>query len=168
MVEPAAMFRVRAGIIVLALKSGITFMRTRPDARPRFSTAASTRAARRSLSCRLPRNPACSSPIHVSSTSISPRKGSRVYSPLRDGACAASSTRSPSGTDRVAAAGAGRKLPACRWSSNTPPRTNWSNGSWSDEGWSRMSTKHVAGTWRIVGDVGSPIHTPERAHIEDK
>src|SRR5688572_22512203 len=31
-----------------------------------------------SLSCRLPRRPACSPPIHVSSTSTSPRDGSRV------------------------------------------------------------------------------------------
>jgi hypothetical protein len=31
-----------------------------------------------------------------------------------------------------------------------------------------MSMKPGAGTWRIDGGVGSPIHTPERAHIEDK
>src|ERR1035437_4608893 len=54
MVEPGATFRVSTGMIVLALKSGITFMRTRPEAGPRFSTATRTRAARRFLSCRLP------------------------------------------------------------------------------------------------------------------
>src|SRR5215472_4611934 len=37
-----------------------------------------TRAALRFLSCRLPRSPACSPPTHVSSTSTSPRNGSRV------------------------------------------------------------------------------------------
>src|SRR5215469_18792795 len=62
MVEPGAMFLVRNGIIVAALKSGITLIRTRPEAWPRFSTATRTRAARRSLSCRLPRSPACSPP----------------------------------------------------------------------------------------------------------
>ena len=35
---------------VVALKSGITAIRTRPDALPRFSTAAKTRAVRRPLS----------------------------------------------------------------------------------------------------------------------
>ena len=65
-------------MIVAALKSGITLMRTRPEAWPRFSTATRTRAARRSLSCRLPRSPACSPPTHVSSTSTSPRRGSRA------------------------------------------------------------------------------------------
>jgi hypothetical protein len=78
MVEPEATFRVRTGIIVAALKSGITLMRARPEAFPRFSTATKTRAARRFLSCRLPRRPACSPPTHVSSTSTSPRNGSRV------------------------------------------------------------------------------------------
>src|SRR5216683_2865546 len=72
------MFSVRNGIIVAALKSGITLMRARPEALPRFSTATRTRAARRFLSCRLPRRPACSPPTHVSSTSTSPRNGSRV------------------------------------------------------------------------------------------
>src|SRR6516162_6063542 len=65
MVEPGAMFLVRNGIIVAALKSGITLMRARPEALPRFSTATRTRAARRFLSCRLPRRPACSPPTHV-------------------------------------------------------------------------------------------------------
>src|SRR5712664_2369958 len=41
MVEPGETFWVRKGMIVLALKSGITFMRTRPDPLPRFSTATS-------------------------------------------------------------------------------------------------------------------------------
>ena len=53
-------------------------MRTRPEALPRFSTATRIRAARRPLSCRLPRRPACSPPTHVSSTSTSPCNGSRA------------------------------------------------------------------------------------------
>src|SRR3981081_1786697 len=65
MVEPRATFQVSRGTIVLVLKSGITFMRARPEARPRFSTATRTRAARRFLSCRLPRSPACSPPIVI-------------------------------------------------------------------------------------------------------
>ena len=60
-----------------ALKSGITFMRTRPEARPRLSTATRTRAARRCLSWRLPCSPACSPPTHVSSISTSPCRDSR-------------------------------------------------------------------------------------------
>ena len=36
--------------MVLALKSGITFIRTRPEPLPRFSTATRTSAARRPLS----------------------------------------------------------------------------------------------------------------------
>jgi hypothetical protein len=55
-----ATFWVRKGMMVLALKSGITCIRTRPEALPRFSTATRTSAARRPLSCRLPRRPACS------------------------------------------------------------------------------------------------------------
>ena len=43
-VEQGAILRVRTGMIVLALKSGITFMRARPVAFPRFSAAARTRA----------------------------------------------------------------------------------------------------------------------------
>ncbi len=38
-------------------------MRSRPEALPRFSTATNTRAARRPLSCRLPRRPAWVPPI---------------------------------------------------------------------------------------------------------
>src|SRR5207248_8670063 len=45
--------------------------------RPRFSTATSTSAALRPLSWRLPRRPAWVPPTHVSSTSTSPRSGSR-------------------------------------------------------------------------------------------
>jgi hypothetical protein len=56
-------------------KSGITVMRVRPDARPRFSTATMTRAAFRPLSWRLPRRPACVPPTQVSSGSTSPRSG---------------------------------------------------------------------------------------------
>lgn len=60
------------------LKSGITAMRARPVVvLPRFSTATSTRAAFRPLSWRLPRKPAWVPPTHVSSTSTSPRSGSR-------------------------------------------------------------------------------------------
>ena len=74
---PDAMCSLRNDMMVTALKSGINVMRTRPEARPRFSTATRTRAALRCLSCRLPRRPACSPPIHVSSTSTSPlRRGS--------------------------------------------------------------------------------------------
>src|SRR6516225_6501482 len=65
MVEPGETFWTRKGTIVLVLKSGITLMRTRPEPLPRFSTATRTRAARRPLSCRLPRRPACSPPTHV-------------------------------------------------------------------------------------------------------
>ena len=60
------------------LKSGMTAMRARPVARPRFSTATKTRAALRPCSCRLPRKPAWVPPIQVSSTSTSPRSGSRA------------------------------------------------------------------------------------------
>ena len=63
---------------VVALKSGITAMRIRPEVWPRFSTATSTRAARRPLSWRLPRSPAWEPPIHVSSTSTAPWSGSRA------------------------------------------------------------------------------------------
>src|SRR5271157_47855 len=52
MVESGETFWVRKGRIVLALKSGITLMRTRPELLPRFSTATRTRAARRPLSWR--------------------------------------------------------------------------------------------------------------------
>src|SRR5271169_3763631 len=68
MVEPGETFWWRKEMMVLPLKSGITFMRTRPEPLPRLSTATRTSAARRPLSCRLPRRPACSPPIHVSST----------------------------------------------------------------------------------------------------
>ncbi len=63
---------------VLLLKFGMTSMRARPVARPRFSTAARTRAAFRPRSCRLPRKPAWGPPTQVSSTSTSPRRGSRA------------------------------------------------------------------------------------------
>ena len=46
-----------------------------PEAWPRSSASTRTRAARRSLSCRLPISPACSPPTHVSSTSTSPQGG---------------------------------------------------------------------------------------------
>jgi hypothetical protein len=51
-VEPAATFCLRKAIRVVLLKSGMTVMRTRPVARPRFSTATRTSAALRPLSCR--------------------------------------------------------------------------------------------------------------------
>ncbi len=80
-----------------ALKSGITAIRSRPDALPRFSTATRTRAACRPLSCRLPRKPACVPPIQASSISISPRRGSRSRSPSLGAACEASSRQFRSG-----------------------------------------------------------------------
>src|SRR5215471_6984461 len=58
MVEPGETFWWRKGRMVLPLKSGITFIRTRPEPLPRLSTATRTSAARRPLSCRLPRRPA--------------------------------------------------------------------------------------------------------------
>jgi hypothetical protein len=58
MVEPGATFCVMKPLIVVALKSGMTAIRVRPEALPRFSTATTTSAARRPLSWRLPRSPA--------------------------------------------------------------------------------------------------------------
>ena len=50
-------------------------------------------------------------------------------SPWPGGVCAASSTRSHTGKDRVVAVEVRRTRHACRWSSNMPPRTNGSAGS---------------------------------------
>ncbi len=60
------------GLIVVALKSGMTAIRVRPEALPRFSTATTTSAARHPLSWRLPRIPAWVPPTQVSSISTSP------------------------------------------------------------------------------------------------
>lgn len=59
-------------------KSGMTAMRARPVAWPRFSTATTMRPAFRPRSCRLPRKPAWIPPIQASSNSTSPRRGSRA------------------------------------------------------------------------------------------
>jgi hypothetical protein len=56
-VEPASMFRRSKSVIVSCVKSGMTSMRTRPDAVPRRSTATITSAAFRPLSWRLPLSP---------------------------------------------------------------------------------------------------------------
>src|SRR5260370_38494873 len=52
MVELGEMFWLRNEMMVLPLKSWITFILRRPDPLPRFSTATRTSAARRPLSCR--------------------------------------------------------------------------------------------------------------------
>src|SRR3984893_4418392 len=70
--EPGATFCVMKLLIVVALKSGMTAIRVRPEALPRFSTATTTSAARRPLSWRLPRSPAWVPPTQVSSISTSP------------------------------------------------------------------------------------------------
>src|SRR5712691_8637323 len=57
MVEPGATFCVMKRLIVVARKSGMTAIRVRPEALPRFSTATTTSAAWRPLSWRLPRIP---------------------------------------------------------------------------------------------------------------
>ena len=57
-VEPGATFCLRKAVRVVLLKSGMTAIRMRPVARPRFSTATRTSAAFRPLSWRLPRKPA--------------------------------------------------------------------------------------------------------------
>src|SRR5260370_109938 len=46
MVEPGATFCVMKRLIVVALKSGMTAIRVRPEALPRFSTTTTTSAAR--------------------------------------------------------------------------------------------------------------------------
>src|SRR5215471_10722054 len=84
MVAPGETCFFRKASRVAALKSGMTSMRTRPDACPRFSTPTRTKAAFLPLSWRLPRNPAWVPPIHVSSTSTSPR--SRLPAGIHHGA----------------------------------------------------------------------------------
>ena len=108
------------------------------------------------------RQPTCHQLLPRPATVLEPR------SPWPGGVCAASSKRSHIGKDRADAAEVEQTRHACRWSSNMPPRTNESGGSWSGAGWSRMSTKLGAGICRIGGEVGSPVHRLSRAHIGDK
>ena len=76
-VEPGTTFPFRKPSSVELLKSGMTAIRARPVMRSRFSTATKTSAAFLPFSCRLPLNPAWDPPTQVSSTSTSPRSGSR-------------------------------------------------------------------------------------------
>ena len=131
--------------MVLALKSGITFIRTRPEPLPRLSTATKTSAARLPLSCRLPRRPACSPPTHVSSTSISPCSGSRPAS------VRAKQTRH-----------------ACRWSSDRRPKTNGSMGFWSHEEPSRQLARPDDGSRHTAAVDDSTIRTLADVHIGHK
>src|SRR5436309_13301925 len=103
------MFSVRNGIIVLALKSGITLMRTRPEALPRFSTATRTTAARRPLIRQL-------LPRRVTAPEL--------HSPSLGGVCEASSRQSHNRTGRVAVAGARRTHRAYRCAPDRRPKTN--------------------------------------------
>ena len=139
--------------MVLPLKSWITFILRRPQPLPRFSTATRTSAARCPLSCRLPRRPACSPPIHVSSTSTSPYSGSRARLTI------ARRSRSHNRTDRVAAAQARQKPHACRWSSDRRPRTSGSAGSWSCAEPSRQSARLGDGSLHTATVVDSPGRT---------
>src|SRR5882724_3033942 len=129
MVEPGETFWVRKEMIVLALKSGITFMRTRPELLPRFSTATRTRAARRPLVVGfLGDRPARPQPT---SHQLRPRREAAPasHSPWPDGVCEASSRQFRNRTDRADAAQARRTHHACRWSSDTSPKTNASGES---------------------------------------
>src|SRR5262249_1670115 len=76
------------------------------------------------------------------------------HSPWRVVVCGAASTRSRNRTDRADAEETARIRHACRWSSNTPPRTIGSARSWFDAGSFPTSTKPDAGTWRIDSAAG--------------
>src|SRR5271166_2935261 len=168
MVEPGETFWVRKGRIVLALKSGITLMRTRPELLPRFSTATRTRAARRPLSCRLPRRPACSPP--PTCHQLLPRRTADLepYSPWPGGVCEASSRQFRNRTIPADAAQARRTHRVCQWSSGRRPKTNGSRGFWSGEEQFQRSARLGAGSQHTAAVAGSPVRRLADVRIEDR
>src|SRR5271157_2561528 len=154
MVEPGETFWVRKGRIVLALKSGITLMRTRPELLPRFSTATRTRAARRPPTCHqlLPRRTADLEP----------------YSPWPGGVCEASSRQFRNRTIPADAAQARRTHRVCQWSSGRRPKTNGSRGSWSGEEQFQRSARLGAGSQHTAAVAGSPVRRLADVRIEDR
>src|SRR5260370_5866530 len=82
-----------------------------------------------------------------------------LHWPSPGGACAAASKRSHNRTDRVAAAQERQNPHACRWSSDKPPRTSGSAGSWSCAEPSRLSAKLGDGSLHTATVVDSPGRT---------
>src|SRR6202171_3832745 len=165
MVEPGATFCVMKLLIVVALKSGMTAIRVRPEALPRFSTATTTSAARRPLSWRLPRIPAWLPPPKCRRL-LPRREAARApHSPSLAGACAVSSKRFRNAEDQAGAGEATPRRLACRSSSGRPPRTRGSAGSSYCEGLSPMSARLGDDRRRTASVFVPPARNRDRARI---